>query len=423
MKYFLLSFILITIFLNVNSEKKSDFDLFIEWGKNNSFFMSNKIAMNYTNENIKNYYVKEKIMKNELIMRIPKKILLNIDSALNLMGSKTRKQFEAFKKTYFENAKEEHKEILKYRVDQAFLAYLMTVANKNKSKKNKIYQFYKYYFNTLETDTEKFPIFYSTEQMRLLLFSLFGNDLIQTKQMFDEEFEILQKEIYKKLMDPDEYTKYRMFTLNKLVNISGVSSIVPFIDIFETNPVNYNLYINFTNTGDNIEIISKNEININNKLILATVDMPNSGSLITYGKIFEENKNFIETFKIPKISPIFLRERNINSLISSVEVVDLTKRDYYEEIIPQYMELSKLQKEDGSKVSALRLFLENLKIMRNEYNKITPSILFKNFFKTEYVNNIKSVLDTEKNFLNKKIKEIQRKINKLAGIKELDKDL
>ena len=77
----------------------------------------------------------------------------------------------------------------------------MTIANKNSSKKSKFYQFYKYYFNTLETDLERYPLFYNTEQMRLLMFTQFGNELMQTKEMFDEEFGIFEKYIYQKTLN------------------------------------------------------------------------------------------------------------------------------------------------------------------------------------------------------------------------------
>lgn len=71
-------------------------------------------------------------------------------------------------------------------------------------------------------------------------------------------------------------------------------------------------------------------------------------------------------------------------------------KKYYEKVVDSYKEISKLVKEDGSKISALNLFLENMKCIRDEYDKVTYKDLNKHFFKFEYVNNVKSVLDTEK---------------------------
>ena len=426
MKNILFSLIIIIITSHIfTTSKKNDYDLLLEWGTNNSIYISDKIAMNYTNENNKNYYVKKKINKDEIIISIPKKLLLNIESVLNLLGPKTKKQYENYKKEHFNNNsnnKKDPNDILSYRIDQSFLAYLMTIANKNKSNKNKFYQFYKYFFNTFETDLERFPVLYNTEQIRLLIFSLFGNELVQTKEMYDEEFEILQTKIYKKPLDQDEYYKYRIFTFNKLVNISGVSSIIPFVDMLETNPINFNLQINYTYENDSISVMAVKNIKKDDKLKLAVVQMTNSGSLITYGKVYEENKNYIENFRIPKISVNFLKIKNLDPMMAANgDIVDISLQNYYEEIIPIYMDLSKLLKEDGSKVSALRLFQENLLSIRDQYDKVTVSELFKYFYTPKYVNNIRSVLSTEKLYLNKKIREMKQIINKYA--KESEQDL
>ena len=425
MKNILFSLIIIIITSHIfTTSKKNDYDLLLEWGTNNSIYISDKIAMNYTNENNKNYYVKKKINKDEIIISTPKKLLLNIESVLNLLGPKTKKQYENYKKEHFNNNsnnKKDPNDILSYRIDQSFLAYLMTIANKNKSNKNKFYQFYKYFFNTFETDLERFPVLYNTEQIRLLIFSLFGNELVQTKEMYDEEFEILQSKIHKKPLDQDEYYKYRIFTFNKLVNISGVSSIIPFVDMLETNPINFNLQINYTYENDSISVMAVKNIKKDDKLKMAVVQMTNSGSLITYGKVYEENKNYIENFRIPKISVNFLKIKNLDPMMAANgDIVDISLQNYYEEIIPIYMDLSKLLKEDGSKVSALRLFQENLLSIRDQYDKVTVSELFKYFYTPKYVNNIRSVLNTEKLYLNKKIREMKQIINKSGKEREQD---
>ena len=421
MKYFLFPLLLSILILKTTVQMNDDYKLLSEWGKNNSLFISDKIAMNYTNENNKNFYIKKSINASEVIMKIPKKIFLGIKNGLKLSGSKAKKQYENFKKLLVAD-NYESQEALKYRRDQAFLAYLMYIADQKKSKKNKLYNFYKYYFNTFETDMERYPIFYNSEQVRFLLFSLFGNELIQTKKLFDDEFSIFEKEIYKKSMDSDEYYRYRLFSFNKIVNISGVISIVPFLDLFQQNPINYNLNINFTEDGS-IDILANRNLTVKDNLTLAMVQMPNSNTLLSNGKVFEENKDYIESFRIALISPVFLKSRNLNIFLANNEMLDMTEKKYYEKAIDSYKEISKLVKEDGSKISALNLFLENIKSIRNEYDKVTYKDLNKYFFKLEYVNNVKSVLDTEKNFLDKKIKELRRVINKLAGIKELERDL
>ena len=242
----------------------------------------------------------------------------------------------------------------------------------------------------------------------MFLFSLFANELIQTREAFEEEYIILQSQITKKQFDLDEYLKYRLFTYNKLVNITEQSYIVPFVDIIETNPISFNLQVKYFKENQTLNLISNQEIKPKQKLILAVVEMTNMASLIVYGRIYEENKNFLETFKISKISPVFLKNKNMNLMLANSNLMDLMKPKFYDEVIPDYMELSKLMKGDGSAVSALKLLIENIEEFRKQYDDVTTSILMKNFFDNEIVYNIKSVLETEKNFLDKKIKQLKK---------------
>ena len=405
--HFFLLILFLTIY-NFSDNKKTDYDYLLEWGKNHSVYISNKLGINYTNENNKNFYVKKKINPDEIIISIPKDILLNIDSALKLSPSSVKKQYEKYKQEEFKEVSYKNNEVLFQRIENSFLAYLITLANKNKSKKNKLYQFFKYFFNTLETNFDRFPLFYSTDQINIFLFSLFGNEIIHTRNLFEEEYNVLNNNIAKKSFDQDEYLKYRLFTYNKLVNISGSSSIVPFIDILDTNPVNFNLQINYTYENQSLSVISSKEIKPKNKLVIAMVEMTNMASLIIYGKTFEESKNYLESFKIAKISALFLHEKKLNPMASDAGLIDLMKPKYYEKMIPQYMELSKLLKGDASSVSAVKLILEYLVFFRGLYDKITTGILLKKFFDINLVNDIKSILETETNFLDKKIRELKK---------------
>ena len=147
--------------------------------------------------------------------------------------------------------------------------------------------------------------------------------------------------------------------------------------------------------------------------------MPNSGSYIAYGRIYEKNKNYVETYKNQKVCVVFLKEKKLYPLMVTNEIVELTGKKFFEEALQTYQELSLSLKEDGSIISALRLFFENMKLVRKEYDTITPSVLYKTFFQTKYVKNIKSILDTEKCYLDKKIRQMKKVINEAA----LNKDL
>jgi hypothetical protein len=358
--FVLLQYSLLAEFQN----NQNNYDLLYEWGRNNSIYISYKIAMNYTNENIKNYYVNENIDSGETIISIPKNILLNLNSALKLSNKKIQKQYENYKK---ENLNSDHNiyEVREDRKEYSFLAFLMTIANEKKSKKNKFYQFYKYLFNTYETNLEAFPIFYNSQQIKFLLFSLYGKGVMQTKTMIEEEFSVLQRN-YKADLDLEEYMKYRLFTINKVFNVVGVNYLIPFIDIFEKNPKNYNLKLNYSSNDGTINLIATKDIKINDKLIMVMEQTPNIKSLIKYGKIYEENKDFhLELFRVPMISNNFIKAKKLDPELSKGKIVDLNEKNYYEEVIPIYEIVAKMLNKDESKISALNLFMENLNIIKS----------------------------------------------------------
>lgn len=403
MKSLLFSLLIIGISFNIINTKSDDYDHLLEWGKSHSVFISDKIAINYTSENIKNFYVKEEIERNETIMIIPKELVLNIETAFELLGPKTKKLYEKYKVQNFEFKNE----FLKYRIQQSFLAYIMLNANKHKSKKNKFYQYFKDFFNTFETNLDSFPLMYSSEQFNLLTSSLLGNEIFQIRTIFEEEYSILnQKVLTKQQLDYDEYFKYRQFTLSKGNNITGLCSLIPFVDILNIHPTKYNLKLEFNLSDYGVKVISTKKIKPRRKLMVQINSMPNSNLLIFYGKTFQESEKIITSFLIPYFSPFYLNERNIDHSLAIDKKLDLVHEKFYEEAMPTYMQFSKKIKEDGSPLSALNIFKGNLMALRKKYDEVTTSILHKTFFTLKDVENVKRILNTEMRFYDEKMKVI-----------------
>ena len=402
MKSLLLSLIIVVTIINNINTKSEDYDHLLEWGKSHNVFISEKLAMNYTSENIKNFYATKEIEKNETLMIIPKELVLNIETALKLFGTKTNKLYEKYKNEKFEFTNE----FLKYRIQQSFLAYLMYAGNKHKSEKNKFYQYYKYFFNTFETNLDNFPIFYNNEQFSLLTSSLLGNEIFQTRALFDEEYSILDKKILTKRLDYDEYLRYRTYTLSKGNNITGLCTLIPFVDILDVHPTKYNLKLKFDLDDYGVKVISTKKIKTNRKLMVKILSMQNSNMLIFYGKTFKELDNTVNNFLVPYISPLYLTERNLDQSLAKTDKLDLAHEKFYEEAMPTYMEFSKKIKEDGSALSALRIFMGNLKALRKKYDEVTTSQLHKSFFTLKDVENVKRILNTEMRFYDEKMKVI-----------------
>ena len=397
-KFVNLLIISILLFIsNISCKTTKDYDLLLEWGLNHSVFISDKIGINYTSENLKNFYVKEEIDKNETIMIIPKELILNIKSALDLYGPKTKKLYQKYKKEKFEYVNS----FLSYRIQQSFLSYLMLQGNKHD---NKFHKYFQYFMNTFESNLDSFPIFYNNEQFGLLTMSQFGNEIFQTKTLMEEEYNILDQKVLSKGLDYDEYLKYRTFTLSKGNNITGLCSLIPFVDILDIHPTKYNLKLDFNLSDYGVKVISTKKIKMRRRLRLKVDTIQNSNSLIFYGRTFKELENTVSTFSVPYISSQYLTEKNMDQSLAINDKIELAHEKFYEEAMKTYMDFSKKIKEDGSPLSALNIFKDNLNAMRKKYDDVTTSQIHKTFFTRKDIENVKRVLNTEKRFYDEKMK-------------------
>ena len=395
--FYLLIISLILLLTNIASKTTRDSDLLLEWGKNHSVFISDKIGINYTSENLKNFYVKEEIDKNEAIMIIPPELILNLETALNLYGPKTKKLYDKYKKEKFEYVNE----FLSYRKQQSFLAYLMLQGSKHN---NKFHKFFQYFMNTFETNLDGFPIFYNNEQFSLLTMSQFGNEIYQTKTLFEEEYSILDQKILSKGLDYDEYLKFRTYTLSKGNNITGLCSLIPFADILDIHPTKYNLKLEFNLSDYGAKVVATKKIKMKRRLRLKVQTGQNSNSLIFYGRTFKELENTVNSFLVPYVSSQYLTEKNMDQSLAINEKIDLAHEKFYEEAMKTYMDFSKKIKQDGSPLSALYIFKDNLNAMRKKYDDVSTSQIHKIFFTQKDIENVKRVINLEKRFYDEKMK-------------------
>ena len=417
-----LSIIILAILLsiaNVNTKSTKDYDLLLEWGLNHSVFISDKIGINYTSENVKNFYVKADIDKNETIMIIPPELVLNIKSALNLYGPKTKKLYDKYKKEKFEYVND----FLKYRIQQSFLAYLLLTGEKHTN--NKFHKYFQYFTNTFESNLDNFPVFYNNEQFNLLTMSQFGNEVYQAKMIYEEEYSILDQKVLTKGLDYDEYLKYRTLTLSKGTNITGLCSLIPFVDILDIHPTKYNLKLSFNMSDYGVRVYSTKKIKMKRRLRLKVDAGQNSGSLIYYGKTFKELENSINSFQVPYISSQYLTEKNMDQSLAINEKLDLAHEKFYEEAMKTYMDFSKKIKQDGSPLSALYIFKDNLMAMRKKYDEVSTSQIHKAFFTMRDIENVKRVINLEKRFYDEKMKVldvlIDYTINNKTDTEEINK--
>ena len=411
MKKFLYHFIFI---ISISSYlSKTAYDDLLSWGKNNSLFISDKIGMRYINENNKSYYALDDIPEDTLIMNIPYELMINSERALKLLeNKKLDKIYKEYKK-------------LKFTVDvgflpasfeQSFLAYLLYyVTSKPKYyKKTKFYNYFHYLIDTFETDMDSFPVFFSPSQLKLLHGSLALLETTLLKELYNEEMINLEKLNKKSKIDFDEYMRFRTLTTIKTLNISNYTSIAPFIDMLETDPVDYNINFKLNETNNNLFLFTTHAVHRGSTLYLRSGKFSNNKRFVIYGQTFEKMKDTIEAFQIPMISLMLQKSIKVeDENFEYEESIDLVKKKFYKNALKTYKKLSKYNNEDGSDISAYKLFLKNLEMSRELYDNTTTSDIYKEFVKPKDINNVIRVLSFEKKFMDEKINVLKNYINKL----------
>ena len=391
------------------SSKKSDYDYLLEWGKNHSLEISDKIKIEYINENNKISYAKETIQEGEEILNIPNSILLNIENALSLYGKKMKKLYAIFKSEL--NASST------FKVEQSFLSYIMYKVNKNKkSKKNKLYNHFQYLFNTYETNFDSYPIFYTLEQLNLIKMTSLGFLIDKMKKIYDEEISIYEKKLREKNINKEDYYVFRTYSSSKSFNISGHNVIVPFLDMFEKHPTKYNLEVIASNFS--VKVIATKDITINEKLFIKSDTLTNHNALLYFGICFEEIIDRMENYYIPVLNPFLLKNYNIDlnedsSLVeyfSNYIEVKKGNNEFYLKYIDIYKKLLNKFGLDETELDAYKLMLENFMTLKTMNEQINTYV-YKVFYSQKDINNIITIVKTENLVLEEKIDLMKFLIN------------
>ena len=408
MKMFL--YFLLTISFSL---AKTPYDDLLEWGKNNSLFISDKVGMRYINENNKSYYALDDIPENTLIMNIPYDLMLNRVKAFKLLeNKKLEKTYEEYNNSKFEI----DIGFLPASLEQSFLAYILhyVTARPKYYKKSKFYAYFHYLIDTFESDLDSFPVFYTQSQLKLLTGSLALIETTLLKELYKEEANKFTSINGDKKFDIDEYMRYRTLSTIKSLNVSNNTSIVPFIDLFEDDPVDYNVNFKLNETNNNIFVFTTHAIHRGSTLYIRSGHFSNNKRLVIYGKTFEKMKDYIEAFQIPMISILLQKKIKVeDENFEYDESIDLVKKKFYKNALKTYKKLSVYNKEDGSDISAYKLFLKNLEMTREVYDETSTSDIHKEFVKVKDINNVIRVLNFEKKFLDEKIGVLKKFINKL----------
>ena len=425
----IISFILIKGLLltsNNTSQKKpknlTKLEKLINWGLNNSLNLSEDLTFS------KNKFIAKKFITiDDIIMTIPKKLMLNVKKSLELLNSsKLKKDYEAYLKEDKESQKKKQTIFDEAHIDQSFLSYILYIISHKKKKYSKTH-FYKYYNHIsymFEDNLDNLPFSYSSEQMQLFTNTTFGPIFESLYRYFSDEASLFEKKFYQKPIIFEDYLKYRIFSVKKYYNISNEVNLVPFIDLIKQSHKEPNcIYYD-----ENGEIKLKAILNVfpGEELVLKPQNISNQHRLIFFGETFEEILDVFPSYSVYVMPRYFLYENNVeidNDLsdkLKKYDMLDLCENEFYKSVIDIYSEITvRINKKHKGEIHALRFLVKYLKRLRKNLDYVDDGKIRDSFYSRKDMDNAMRIFRGERMFLDKKIKEVVDYIKKFRKFKKI----
>ena len=425
----IISFILIKGLLltsNNTSQKKpknlTKLEKLINWGLNNSLNLSEDLTFS------KNKFIAKKFITiDDIIMTIPKKLMLNVKKSLELLNSsKLKKDYEAYLKVDKESQKKRQTIFDEAHIDQSFLSYILYIISHKKKKYSKT-DFYKYYNHIsymFEDNLDNLPFSYSSEQMQLFTNTTFGPIFESLYRYFSDEASLFEKKFYQKPIIFEDYLKYRIFSVKKYYNISNEVNLVPFIDLIKQSHKEPNcIYYD-----ENGEIKLKAILNVfpGEELVLKPQNISNQHRLIFFGETFEEILDVFPSYSVYVMPRYFLYENKVeidNDLsdkLKKYDMLDLCENEFYKSVIDIYSEITvRINKKHKGEIHALRFLVKYLKRLRKNLDYVDDGKIRDSFYSRKDMDNAMRIFRGERMFLDKKIKEVVDYIKKFRKFKKI----
>ena len=395
------------------------YESLLSWGLSNSLIINDNIQLTLYNEE-KQYISKNGIQKGEVILDIPPEITLTINSSLSLFSSKSinnsyENYIKKYKKSNMTLDDSSH-------IDQSFLAYLLYITNKTKTKENKVfYEYYKPLFYIFDEDLSHLPSLFSKEQISIFFNTTSFGSVFELMNMYlMEEMNILEKKIFKNSINIEEYFQFRFVIVQKSYNISNTITVVPFIDYikreFNQNNINCKLVVN----KGHIKIKATKNIKKGEVLSMKPRKITNQYSFIFYGKTYEELIDDISSYIIPIITPNLLSDEGIGLDVDESgeeNKVDLVWPNFFEIILPTYKGVAQALRRDDSDYACYAMILKYLKQIKDSYKEIKFNEIEDKFDDERDSENIIRIIRGEKRFFFFIINELTDIMSKIKKIK------
>ena len=384
----------------------------LEWGKENGIIINDKISMKYISENTNYYYANSDISEGEIIMNIPYKTFLSLNNTLNLSNKKIKSFWNNITNLDLPEVESDHR-YNNHRKEETFLSIIQWLFTSHKKyHESKFYKFYKYFFATIRTNYDSCPIFFNQEQKDLFSNTSFGTNIDLLEKYIDDDLETITPQTHTSI-EREDFIKFRLNFLTHSFEVLNESVLIPFTNLFERNPFNYNVKYKFNEEKMTMELFTSKNIKKDQNLILYTKPQSNLYFLLFSGITYDDNE-LTNNFILPILTPTILDEYELDIEEYDTDFrINITEDKYYEKAIDLYKDMSKKSKGKGTDREGYSILLALLNDYKNSYEYTTVSDYYKLFYQKKDIENVKNVVELEKKIIKKKIKELEEIIKNL----------
>ena len=255
-----------------NSNKYKSYPKYINFlqnlYKNNAFFP--KIEIQFYTDDYRGVVAKNKILKDEIIMAIPKQCLITLEVAFSTNYGKKISEF-----MYRELNSPKH----------CLLSSFILFEENN--------PIYKYYFDLLPNDYSNFPIFYSKKELEYLKGSPFLNLIINKKIDMKMDYNKLSEKIENfSNFSFEKFCKARLIISSRIfgitINNNKTDALVPFADLLNHRRPRQTQWF-FDDEKDAFIVQAIEDIWIGQEIFDSYGKKTNSRFLLNYGFSLENN--------------------------------------------------------------------------------------------------------------------------------------
>lgn len=418
----------------------------LEWAKNNSIYINEKLILNKKTSGDKHYFFSadSRIQNNTLLLRVPYNMMITQFNLNEMYKDSKNKKFE----NLWDKIESINNDFIQFFSTKQLFYMSVILENAMRKKKGPLYKKYKELLRMFDNlDMDIYPVFYDQYEKDYLSGSNFGSQLIRAMDSLNEEYIILDRDLNINIPNQDDFIKTRVIALISSINLNNTNYnysnefnetiIVPFLDcftktIFEDKSNARVERKSIKNTTSNLndyylEIYSNDEIYIGGEIILKWTPFSNSELLLYYGFVEEENpirsRHFMDI-----INTKFKKDLNItdNKIFKNIKktLYELNTEFTAPDVINSYKNLSKhFDKYKNRKEGPYEMMLDNLKYYVNLYEEVLSDGNINKYINgNEKVKSIKEIIHQEKKFLDKKVDSLEKHIKKIKIGKTEDKN-